>query len=134
MLGDVFLARNFKGMSIVDDRRLCGILVATDQTNIYAKVRVADIANLKPQTEKYAVGYGEFDVSSRKFFGAHVVIVKRGQQAIIEGDLPLRFFVRVVLGTEGRVAKIAAKDAWNWRQGVDERGPRWHEYFTKKTE
>lgn len=120
-------------MSIIDDRRLCGILVATDQRNIFAKVRVADVANLKPQTEKYAVGYGEFDVSSKKFFGAHVVIVKRGQQAIIEGDLLLRFFVRVVQGTEGRVAKIAAKDAWNFRQAVDKRGPRWHEHFTNKT-
>ena len=132
MLGDPFIAENFDGMSIVEDRQLCGILVAPEKGNP-AKVRVADLANLKRQTESYAVGYGEFDVASKELFGTHVMIVKRGQQAVFEGKVPLRFFVRVLRGTDDRVARIAAENAWNFRTTVyDTSGPLWHEFFTEK--
>ena len=132
MLGDPFIAENFDGMSIVEDRKLCGILVAPEKGNP-AKVRVADLANLKPQTGSYADGYGEFDVASKKLFGSHVVIVKRGQQAVLEGKVQLRFFVRVLRGSDDRVARITAEHAWNFRRTVyDTSGPLWHEYFTKK--
>ena len=132
MLGDPFIAENFHGMSIIEDTRLCGVLVATEKGNV-AKVRVADLANLKPQTEKYPVGYGEFDVASKQVSGSHVVIVKRGQQAILAGKVKLRFFVRVLLGTEDRLAKIAAEEAWDFRRSVFEMGKlRWHEYITSR--
>ena len=132
MLGDPFIAENHDGISILDDRRLCGILVATEKDNP-AKVRVADLANLKPQTGSYAVGYGEFDVASKTLLGSHVMIVKRGQQAVIEGRLRLRFFVRVSLDTDNRQARITAMRPWDSRESVyDTSGPLWHEYFTKK--
>ena len=119
-------------MSIIEDTRLCGVLVATETGNP-AKVRVADLANLKPQTENYPVGYGEFDVASRKYSGSHVVIVKRGQQAVFAGKLKLRFFVRVSLGTENGAARIAAERAWDSRNSVyDTGGLLWFQYVLKR--
>ena len=130
-MGNPFIAESLNGMSIIDDSKLCGILVRTDRRNP-AKVRVADLANLKPQTEPYPVGYGEFNVASDKYWGSHVVVVKRGQQAVIEGKVKLCFFMRVAAGTDDRAARIASEDAWNFRKTVyDVKGDLWHEYFTK---
>ena len=132
MLGKPFIAESFDGMSIIEDRRVCGVLVATEKNNP-AKVRVADLANLKPQTGKYAVGYGEFDVASQKLFGSHVMIVKRGQQVVIEGKIKLRFFLRVVTGSDNHYIRMINENAWNFKKSVfDASGPLWHEYFTKK--
>ena len=132
VLGNPFTAENFDGMSIIEDERLCGILVRSEKNNP-AKVRVSDLANLKPQTNPYPIGYDEFDVGSGKYYGTHVMIVKRGQQAVIEGRVKLCFFMRVALGTDARDAMIASEDAWNFRQTVyDVSGDKWHEYFTKR--
>lgn len=130
VLGDPFMTPTFDGIQVLEDRRLCGILVASDKARP-AKVRVADLKNLKPQTEKYPIGYDEFDVATGKYYGSHVMIVKRGQQAVIEGRVKLRLFVRVVLGTDARSARVAAEDAWNFRSSLyDVSGDLWHEYFT----
>ena len=121
----------------MEETRLCGILVATETGNP-AKIRVADLKNLKPQEAPYPTGYGEFDVDSKKYSGTHVVIVKRGQQAIFEGKVKVRFFMRVVIGSvvtgsNTDYAKKIAENAWNFRIILfDVSGPRWHEYFTKK--
>ena len=132
MLGKSFVAESFTSMCIIDDRKLCGILVAPEKDN-NSKLRVADLANLKPQTGRYADGYGEFDAATQKFSGSHVMIIKRGQQAVFEGKIRLRFFMRVVRGTNDRIKRITAEDAWNFRITVfGTKGPLWHEYFTKK--
>ena len=131
MLGEPFVAEHPYTMAVVDDKYLCGILVTTESSP--GKIRVADLANLKPQTEKYAVGYGEFDVDEKTLFGPHVMIVKPGQSAVIEGRPTLRFFVRVVPGTPEYKAKPVAEDAWTFRTIVcKEEAPVWHEYFTNR--
>ena len=119
-------------MAIIDSKSVCGILVATENGNP-AKVRVGDLENLKPQETNYPVGYDEFDVASEKYHGSHVMIVKGGQKAVVEGNLKLRFFVKMWLSTDDSAAKTLGDLAWEFRKPViGRRGPLWHEYFTKK--
>ena len=132
MIGKPFIAENFDGMSVIEDRRVCGILVAPERNNP-AKVRVADLANLKPQTGKYADGYGEFDVATQKLVGSHVMIVKRGQSTVVEGKVKLRFFLRVLSDSDNHYIRSINEYAWSIRKCIfDTSGPLWHEYFTKK--
>ena len=116
-------------MAIVEDESLCGILVTTE--NKKGQIRVADLQNLKKQTERYAVGYGEWNIASKRFSGHHVMIVKRGQNAVIEGRPTLRFFLRVRPGMTKLAAGLVAEDPWTLRRTVHK--PEfcvWHEYFT----
>lgn len=43
-------------LGVVDGEKLCGILVVIESSP--SKVRVADLANLKPQTENHAMDMG----------------------------------------------------------------------------
>ena len=113
MLGKPFTAKHSASIGVVQSLAVCGILVTTQSSP--GKVRVTDLENLKPQTEKYPIGYGEFDVSSKTLWGPHVMIVKRGQTVIVEGTPQIRFFVRVAPGTTEAGAKLVVEDAWLYR-------------------
>ena len=118
-------------MAIVDDEALCGILVTPQIGG--GIVRVGDFANLKPQTENFPMGYGELSTDPSKLRGPHVMIVKRGQSAVIVGEPTLRFFVRVAVGTAKSVANAVAEDIWFYRKSVScWKCPVWYEYFTKQ--
>ena len=126
------MANTFDGIAVMRSKILCGILVSTEFGNT-AKVRVADLANLKPQREKFPVGYGEFDVDSRKYYGFHVVIVKRGQQVIIEGRVTLRFFMKLSSLAQEIPLKLTSDQIWDYRERVcGFQGGKWHEYFTRR--
>lgn len=117
-------------MAVVDDESLCGILLTTKSHR--GKVRVADLENLKKRREKGLAGYAEIDVNPKESWGSRIMVVKRGQNAIIEGRPTLRFFLRVRQGTSKSDARTACLDVWLYRrsilQGVP---PVWHEYFTQ---
>ncbi len=109
----------------MDDKALCAILVT--RFGHHGKVRVGDFKNLKPQTEKYPIGYAELD--SERLSGPHIMIVKLGQVAVVEGRPGLRLFVRVPPGTADEDAKAAARKAWFYREVYPKRLV-WHDYFT----
>ena len=133
MLGKPFTAQHSGSMGVMQSLAVCGVLVTTHSSP--GKVRVADLGNLKPQTEKYPIGYGEFDVSSEKLWGPYVMIVKRDQTVIVEGTPTLRFFVRVAPGTTEAGAKLAIEKAWLFRMIVSlQNMPAWHTFFTSKEE
>lgn len=129
MLGPPFVAEYDQGMAIVDDESLCGILVTTKSQR--GKVRVADLVNLKKRREQGFVGYEELGVDPKESW-TRVMIVKRGQNAVIEGRPTLRLFVRVRPGTSESDGLTACLDAWLYRQSILQRiPPIWHEYFTR---
>ena len=118
-------------MAIVDDPTLCAILVIPQYLG--GTVKVGDFANLIPQTGRRPVGYAELNDQRQDLRCSHVMIVKRGQNAVIMGFPKIRLFVRVPLGTTKEVAKFIADDVWAHRKTVTTcEPPRWHEYFTKK--
>ena len=126
MLGDPFIAEHEQGMAIVDDESLRGILVTTAQ-NHRGQVRVADLTNFKKRRERGFKGYEEIDINFEKPWSSHVIIVKRGQNAVIQGRPMLRLFVRVAPGT---AKEDACEDAWLFRTTEDRVPPVWHDYFT----
>lgn len=116
-------------MAIVDDESLCGVLVTTRGHR--GKVRVADLANLKKRREQGFVGYGEVDINPNEWWGTRVMIVKRGQNAVVEGRPTLRLFLRVRPGTAKDAALTACEDAWTFRQSVSHQLPlEWQDFFT----
>ncbi|KAF6223124.1 hypothetical protein HO173_013286 [Letharia columbiana] len=133
VLGKPFVAEQEDSMAILDDESLCGILVTTQ--SLRGAVRVADLANLKKQREKGFVGYGEVKTHPKELWDFLVMIVKRGQNAVVEGSPTLRLFMRVAQGTAEDVAMLAAEDAWLFRTPAHVGMPSavWHNYdFTKK--
>lgn len=70
-------------MGITDDQSLCGILVTRQSCR--GEVGVTGLATLKPQTQRYPIRYGAFDVDSEAVSGYFVMFVKRDQNAVIEG-------------------------------------------------
>lgn len=131
MLGEPFTAEQEGSMAIMADESLCAILVITQQESDCGKVRVTDIANLKKQRQKGCHGYGEVDIDPRVFWGSLVMIVKCGQNAVVEGSLRLRLFVRVQRGTAEGVAMAVCEDAWTLRHSVSLReNSVWYEHFT----
>ena len=117
-------------MAIVDDESLCGVLVTTKSHG--GKVRVADLANFKKRREQGFVGYEETDINPKESWGSRVMIVKRGQSAVIEGRPTLRLFLRVRPGTSKSDARSACLLAWVYRKSISHGlPPVWHEYFTQ---
>lgn len=106
-------------MGILDDKKLCAILVTTESDR--GAVRVADVANVGKQREKGFDGYGKIDINPpnpKEVWGAHVILVKHGQTAVVEGRPTLRLFVRVQVGTGEEVGMACAEDAWTFRHTV----------------
>ena len=115
-------------MGIVDDDSLCGILVI-DQRQ-WGEVRVGDLANLKTQRQKHWKGYDEIVIDDNAWWSSRVIVVKRGQNAVIEGRPTLRLFMRVEPGTAEKVAMARAENAWNSRKKVDlHMSYEWYDYF-----
>ncbi len=133
MLGGPFIAEHEQGMTIVDDESLCGILVPSVQIH-RGQVRVADLANFKERRERGFKGYDEIDINFERPGYSYVIIVKRGQNAIIQGRPRLRLFVRVARGTAKEHAMLACENAWSSRATAYLVPPVWHDYFTKNQE
>ena len=130
MLGSPFIAEHEQSMAIVNDESLCGILVATAQSR-RGQIRVADLANFKKRRERGFKGYDEIDLNFKKPWSSQVIIVKRGQNAVIQGRPMLRLFVRVKPGTPKDLAMLACEDAWLSRTTEVQVPSVWHDYFTK---
>ena len=117
-------------MGIIDDDSLCGILVINERKS-RGQVRVGDLANLKTQRDKGLKGYDEIKADGDKWWTSRVIVVKRGQHAVIEGKARLRLFMRVEPGTAKEVAFARADNAWNSRKKVKlQVFSEWYEHFT----
>ena len=117
-------------MGIIDDDSLCGILV-TNGHEWPGAVRVGDLANLKTERQRGRKGYDEIVTGTNSWWTSRVIVVKRGQHAVVEGKATLRLFMRVEPGTAEKVAMTRADDAWNSRKKVKLYAwSRWYEHFT----
>ena len=117
-------------MGIIDDDSLCGILV-TNERQSRGEVRVGDLENLKTQRQKGLKGYDEIVADGKSWWTSRVIVVKRGQHAVIEGNATLRLFMRVEPGTAEKVALARAENAWNSRKTVKlPASSKWYEHFT----
>ena len=117
-------------MSIIDDDSLCGVLV-TNERERRGAVRVGDLANLKTQRQKGCKGYDEIVTDGNPRWICRVIVVKRGQHAVIEGKATVRLFMRVEPGTVEKAALARADDAWNSRKKVKlHASSKWYEHFT----
>lgn len=118
-------------MAILDHKSLCAILVTTRGHR--GKVRVTDRANLKRLRARWHQGYEEVDVKPTEAWGSLVVIVKRGQQAVVEGKPTLRLFARVKPGTAADVASETCEDPWTYRRivGLPD-GVLWHDFLIEE--
>ena len=117
-------------MGIIEDDSLCGILV-TNERESRGKVRVGDLENLKTQREKGLKGYDEIVADGKSWWTSRVIVVKRGQHAVIEGSATLRLFMRVEPETAERVALAKADNAWNSRKKVKlDASSKWYEHFS----
>ena len=117
-------------MGMIEDDSLCGILV-TNERQWRGGVRVGDLANLKTQRQKGLKGYDEIVMDGNPWWNSRVIVVKRGQNAVIEGKATLRLFMRVAPGTAEKVAMARAEKAWKSRKKVNVyMYSKWYEYFT----
>ena len=117
-------------MGIIEDDSLCGILVINEHRS-RGEVRVGDLENLKTERQKGRKGYEEIVADGNPRWTSRVIVVKRGQRAVVEGKATLRLFMRVEPGTTEEVALARAEDAWTFRKQVKLRVFfDWYDHFT----
>ena len=128
MLGESFES---DGIGILEDEAVCAVLVDV-APGFCARIKVGDLTKLKPQTGKCLVGFGIVETNPA-YRGSHVIIVKRGQTAVIDGKAILRLFVRVPLGTAKGIAQLVAANAYESRKTAHySKGNAWHDRLIRK--